>query len=443
MRKKPKKRKVILFSLAATLLLAMGLSDASFAEFNWRRFEGTEIRILLNRHPWQEAIEPLIPEFEKLTGMKAYIEVYPEDQFRAKRTVEMASKVAKIDVCMLIMAQEGRKYKKAGWVIPLEKYLSDPNLTSPDYDAKDFLKGAWEAAQVEGTQVGIPITMEVHPTFFYRKDLLKKYGVPLPKTMEELASAAKKLTLDTNADGKIDIHGIAMRGKRAAATSVFAAFLHSYGGDWLDENRNPAIDSPEAIAAFEMYGRLLRESGPPGSTGNHWYEVVSLMSQGKVAFACDASLFYANFENPEKSKVVGNVGYRVIPAGPKGSVPSTVVWSLIIPYLSKNPEAAWTFIQWATSKDIALHVLKKRVTGGRSSPWDDPEAKKMYPGDFIEAFMGGAKIASSVWNPPVVAATEVRDAIGAVIVDSILGKDVKSSAKKAAERMKKIMETTE
>jgi multiple sugar transport system substrate-binding protein len=296
---------------------------------------------------------------------------------------------------------------------------------------------------VEGTQTGIPITMEVHPTLFYRKDLLEEHGIAVPQTMEELAEAAKKLTLDTNGDGKADIYGIAMRGKRAAATSVWAAFLHSYGGDWLDADRNPAIDSPEAIAAFEAYGQLLKESGPPGSTGNHWYEVVSLMQQGKVAFACDASLFYAWFEDPEKSQVVGKVGYSVLPAGPKGRVPSTVVWSLTIPYLSENPEAAWMFIQWATSKDIALQLLKKKIAGGRTSPWQDAEVKEMFPSDFIEAFQGGAKVASSVWNPPVVAATEIRDVIGAVIVDAILGKEVEGAAKKAAEQMKQIMEQTE
>lgn len=436
-------KKISVLVLVATLFVTMVAVSASFAEFNWRKFEGTELRILLNRHPWQEAIEPLIPEFEELTGMKVYAEVYPEDQFRAKRTVEMASKVAKIDVSMMIMAQEGRKYQKAGWVNPLEKFISDPNLTNPDFDVDDFLKGAWEAAQVEGTQVGVPVTMEVHPTLFYRKDLLEEHNVAVPQTMEELAEAAKKLTLDTNNDGKTDIYGITMRGKRAAATSVWAAFLHSYGGDWLDENRNPAIDSPEAIAAFEMYGRLLRESGPPGSTGNHWYEVVSSMSQGKVAFACDASLFYATIEDPEKSQVVGKVGYSVLPAGPKGRVPSTVVWSIFIPYLSENPEAAWMFIQWATSKDVSLRLLRNKVAGGRISPWGDAEVKAMFPADFIEAFQEGAEIASSVWNPPVVAATEVRDVIGAVIVDAILGEDVASSAKKAAEQMKKIMESTE
>jgi multiple sugar transport system substrate-binding protein len=438
-----RKRNIVFSIFIAGIIGFTTFVDSGHAEFDWKHFAGIELHILLDRHPWQAAIEPLIPDFEALTGMKVHLDIYPEDWSQAKRTVEMAAKVTKIDVTMLIMAQEGRRYKKEGWGIPLEAFISDPTLTHPDYDVDDFLRGAWVSAQVEGTQVGIPITMEIQPMFFYRKDFLKKYGIPRPKTLEELSIAAKKLTLDTDADGNTDIHGIAMRGKKAAATSVWAAFLHSYGGEWLDANRAPTIDAPAAIAAFEMYGRLLRESGPPNSTGNDWYEVVSFMSQGKAAFACDASLFYATFENPKKSLVAGKIGYGVLPAGPNGSVPSAVVWSLMIPHLSKNPKAAWMFIQWATSKDTVLRLLKKRITGGRASSWSDSKIQNMYPADFIEAFQEGAKMASPLWNPPVIATTEVREVIGEVIVDSILGNHVNSAAQKATEKIKKIMKKTE
>ena len=419
-----------------TFLVIFPQLEASFAEFNWRQFAGTELHILLIQHPWQEAIEPLIPEFEKLTGMKTHVDIYPADWFRAKRTVEMAAKVAEIDVTMPILAREGERYKKAGWVSPLGDFLSNPNLTNSEYTPTDFLKGAWESSQVEGSQIGIPITLEIQPLFFYRKDLLEKFNIPVPKTLEELAIAAKKLTLDTNGDGNIDIYGITMRGKKAAATSVWSAFLHSYGGRWVDANRNPAIHFPAAIAAFEMYGKLLRESGPPDSTSYNWYEVVSLMSQGKAAFACDASLFCTTFEDPKKSMVAGKVGYDVMPAGPEGSIPNAVVWSLVIPHLSKNATASWMFIQWATSKGIVLRLLKKRIAGGRASSWSDPEVAKLYPKDFIEAFKQGARMASSHWYPPFHDAAEARDIIGKVIVDSINGEDVVQSAQIATEQIR-------
>ena len=417
------------------VLIFLPRVDGLFAEFNWRQFEGVELNILLIQHPWQEAIEPLIPEFEKETGIKTHVSVYPAEWFRAKRSVEMAARVTEIDVTMLIMAREGKKYKKSGWIMPLEELLLNPNVTNPHYSPEDFFKGAWESSQVDGTQVGIPITLEVQPMLFYRKDLLKKYKVSVPKTLEELAAAAKSLTRDTNGNGRVDLYGITMRGEKAAATSVWAAFLHGYGGTWKDAENGPAIDSPEAIAAFEMYGKLLRESGPPDSETYNWYEVVSLMSQGNAAFACDASLFSTTFEDKRKSMIAGKVGYSIMPAGPKGSIPGAVVWSLVIPHLSKNDSAAWLFIQWATSKEIVLKLLKKRITGGRISSWENPETAKLYPKDFIEAFIKSAESASAQWYPPFNDGANVREIIGEVIVDAVKGVDVAQSARNASEQI--------
>ncbi len=38
---------------------------------------------------------------------------------------------------------------------------------------------------------------------FYNEDLLKKYNVKVPSNWNELQEASKKLTLDTNGDGKM------------------------------------------------------------------------------------------------------------------------------------------------------------------------------------------------------------------------------------------------
>src|SRR5690606_319313 len=37
--------------------------------FDWKRFDGESIELLLNQHPWQIAIEPRLAEFEELTGI--------------------------------------------------------------------------------------------------------------------------------------------------------------------------------------------------------------------------------------------------------------------------------------------------------------------------------------------------------------------------------------
>jgi len=179
------------------LLLIAGLalvSSAQAAQFNWQQFKGTQLRVLLNKHPWQVGIEPHLKDFEALTGIKLISEVYPEDQFRAKTLVELTSGASSIDVFMSMPAQEGLKYMRAGWLQPVDEFLKDPSLTSPDYNWNDFLDKTREAMVVEGKLVGPPIQVE-NVALMYRKDVFQKYNVKVPTTLDELEAAAKALHL--------------------------------------------------------------------------------------------------------------------------------------------------------------------------------------------------------------------------------------------------------
>ncbi|MBI2562249.1 MAG: sugar ABC transporter substrate-binding protein [candidate division NC10 bacterium] len=431
--------------LALVLIAGLALaSTAQAAQFNWQQFKGTQLRVLLNKHPWQQGIEPHLKDFEALTGIKLIAEVYPEDQFRAKTLVELTSGASSIDVFMSMPAQEGLKYMRAGWLQPVDAFLKDPSLTSPDYNWNDFLDKTRDAMVVEGKLVGPPIQVE-NVALMYRKDVFQKYNVKVPTTLDELEAAAKALNGKPMTDDGQPGFGIVARGKRAAATSMFAGMLYAMGGTWLTPSREPAINTEEAIKAIDLWGRLLRLYGPPGSENNHWYEASSIFSQGKAAMYTDANSLFPVIEDPQKSKVVGKVGYALFPRGSKGQYGSTVaVWGLAMPKTSKNQTAAWPFMQWATNKDQVLKVQSERgVLGARESVWKDPKGKAKVPSDPGESLRLGSKVGTPFWNPPVVAVAEVRDAVGAAIVTSIQGGDVRAAANKAAADMKRIMAETE
>ena len=158
-----------------------------------------------------------------------------------------------------------------------------------------------------------------------------------------------------------------------------------------------------------------------------------------------ANSLWPVIEDPQKSKVIGKVGYALFPKGPKGQPGSTVaVWGLGMPKGSKNQKAAWLFMQWATNKEQVFKVQsEKGVLGCRDSVWKDPKGKAKVPADLAESLAQGSKIGTPLWNPPVVAVAEVRDAVGAAIVTSIQGGDVRAAANKAAADMKRIMAETE
>jgi multiple sugar transport system substrate-binding protein len=432
-------------------LIAMGLilslvlaSTVQAAQFNWQQFKGTQLRVLLNKHAWQAGIESHLKEFEALTGIKLIAEVYPEDQFRAKVLVELASGASTIDVFMTMPAQEGLKYIRAGWLQPADEFLKDASLTGSDYNWNDFLSKTRDAMTIEGKLIGPPIQVE-NVSLIYRKDVFQKFNVKVPTTLDELEAAAKSLNGKPMTDDGQPGFGFVARGKRAAATSMFAGMLHAMGATWIGPNREPAFNTEEGIKAFEMWGRLLRLYGPPGSENNHWYEASSIFSQGKAAMYTDANSLFPVIEDPQKSKVVGKVGYALFPRGPKGQYGSTVaVWGLGIPKTSKNQKAAWLFMQWATGKEQVLKLQSERgILGCRESVWKDPKGRTKVPGDLAESLMEGSKVGTPFWNPPVVAVAEVRDAIGAAIVTSIQGGDVRAAVQKAAVEVKRIMAETE
>jgi multiple sugar transport system substrate-binding protein len=409
------------------------------AGFDWKRFSGKQVRFLVNSHDWtNEIIRPAIPEFEQLTGIKVAWEIYPEDQFRQKLAVEMVSGSGSVDGFMSLTSWDGLRFLKAGWYEPMEKYLSNPALTSPQFGFDDFFPNTRQIATVNGQLIGVPLYPEVQ-LLYYRKDVFKAKNVAVPQTMEEWEEAAKKLTDKPN-----NFYGFVSRGKRSAAVYTLAPFIFNFGGQWLDKDGQPALTSPAAVKGLDTYGRMLRESGPPGVVNVHTYEVVDLMSQGRVAMASDSSNWVSSFENPAKSKVAGQLGYARIPRGSAGSHTPLISWAISVSAQSKNKEAAWYFVQWATSREMVLRQAKAKIPVARESAWKSPEFQGSLPKEWLAAFQASLPDGyPNQANPVVVAVPETRDVIGAAIVAVIEGQPAKDAAEKAQKAVAEIIKKTQ
>jgi multiple sugar transport system substrate-binding protein len=411
-----------------------GFALASAQDFDWRRFEGSNIRFLMNSHPFTSFIEPLVPEFEELTGIGVTFEVFPEDQFRQRRLLEVSSGASTLDGFMSMPGQEAAQYLGAGWIRYLDDFVDDPSLTDPELDLADFFEGAINTFRDGDRLFGLPLQIE-SSVLFYRKDLFEEAGLEgPPQTMEELRDYAERLNQG-------NVAGIAMRGRGAAATSQLVNFLKSFGGDWLNEDGTSALASPESQEALTFYAGLLRDYGPPGPTNLHWAEVTSLYAQGQAAMIFDANVFRAIMEDPAQAIEVvrENTGYAPIPEGPAGRVPTVPVWGLVVNHASQNPEAAWYFIQWALSKENQLQATLAGVPGARASAWEDEEFQATAPADWVEASQMSYAIGDPLWNPPVIPVAEVREAYGQAIVAALEGRDVAQALERAAEEMDRIV----
>ena len=297
--------------------------------------------------------------------------------------------------------QEGKMFSKNGWYAGL-----------PGYDFSDYPKNIMNAASFGGKPYIVPLVTEWQ-VLYYRKDLLQQAGLKVPTNFDELEAAAKKLNSES-------VAGFASRGKGAAAVTQASSYIFNYGGQYLDKGK-AVFDSKPAVDAVRYYGKLLGNYGPKGVTSMSWENIMPLFQAGKVAMWTDASVFYGQVVDQSKTQIpVANFDIANFPAGPKTNAPFIVSsWGISVASQSKKKDMAMKFLNWASSKEMAIKGMMDNITMARSSVWDDQVVRsKMNPG-LIATRAFAAKNGTPVDRPYMSAVGEARDLIGEVIIESI------------------------
>jgi len=370
------------------------------ASIDWRRFEGTELTLCCPIHPTFKTLKHLIPEFEKLTGIKLHLEEEPESRWSeiVESNLSSGKKVYDIIACAPLFAW---KWAPAGLLEALDKYLNDPSLTDKSwYNLEDFSKAVmricrWSGKpgdpEGEGSIWMIPYMMEAS-IFTYREDVFKNLNLSPPDTWDDLLEAIEDIRTKWAVEAKR--HPLILRGARfLVAIGAYPSILAGYGARDLDEKLNPLYSRNEFVRASEIYVNVMRRGCPPFDLFSKvsWTDVRDLMAEGDFAMTIDCDFFAYTWENPKLSKVHGKLAYAPVPRGPAGRGSKIWAWSLTIPSSSKNKEAAWLFIEWATSKPILLSTAVKygNLTPPRRSVLDDQAfrevVEKWGDGTWIEA----------------------------------------------------------
>ncbi|HYG58788.1 MAG TPA: sugar ABC transporter substrate-binding protein [Symbiobacteriaceae bacterium] len=382
-------------------------------------FEGVTIRFLASQHPWTDTIKSEIAQFEQKTGMKVNMEAIAENQLTQKLTVELTAGSGTVDVFMQRPLQEAKLFEKNGWYADLNTFVKD----AKDFDISDFFKGPMEVETVNGKLVGIPLITE-QQIIYYRKDLFQEKGIKVPTNMTELEEAAKKLHDPNNG-----FYGIVMRGQGNPATTQFSSFLYSMGGEFIKDGKF-VLDTPEALKAFEVYGRLLGQYSAPGVLNMSWPQAAAIFAQGKAGMWLDANSLYLNVTAPDKSTIGDKVGFAMFPAGDKGALPYSVTsWGLSVAKSSKNQAAAWEFIKWASSKEMTLKTQAAGNPSARASAWNNPEGVKAWPQEWVEVAKKSSEVGKPADRPLVINVGQARDIVGEIITAAINNKDLEAVAK--------------
>jgi ABC-type glycerol-3-phosphate transport system substrate-binding protein len=391
--------------------------DPEEANINWRQFEGETIMLILNRHPWQESIEPLIPEFESLTGISVEVHAYPEATgYYTKLRTGLAAGSLKEDVLMT-SPYDGPNYIDKGWIADLQPYYDNSQLTDKEwFDWEGFYESAKEGC-TRGYFNQIPIIGDCQ-VLIYRKDIFEQLGIEVPETLKEVENVAKTIREET------PYYGATMRGGQYLFWPL-GGYIWSFGGTFFDEEFNPTLDSPETIAAVQLYVDTLKYS-PPGSVNYDWDEINTALLSGAAAMFLDSSVMWPRVLNPELSVVAGKVGVAPFPSGPVKRAGNTDFWSIGISNFSEKKEAAWLFLQWATCEATQMELAKKGIYPPRGSLAESSFLVEALGEDYVNAVStslenaGAFKVSTGFWEWMNVVTTAVQKAVLGTPVEEAL-----------------------
>jgi multiple sugar transport system substrate-binding protein len=427
-------RRTVLQAAAASTISPWAFAQGAF---DWKRYSGQSLEIHLVKSPRGELLQKYQKEFEDLTGIKIGSEQIPEQQSRQKAVIEFNSGKTSFDVIQLSYHVQKRQFAKGKWLEDLRPMFSN---VPPDFDRADFTPGGmFYATQSDGRIDSLPLNLDPW-ILYWNKELFAAKGVAYPKTYAEIVEAAKKLHDPANG-----IVGFVGRGLKNANVPLWSGLFLGYGGQFIDASGKLATETPEAVASAAMYRDLLKNTGPAGVSGFNWNESQSLFLQGKAAMWIDGSGFAPPLEDPTKSKVVGKVGYGLMPPGPKLQVSATFGDGIGVSAYSTKKGAAFYYTVWATSKAMQARMLAMGAGAPvRLSAYSDKEAlaNLKVPVDWLKAVGESMRIARP-GLPIIEPVTEFRDTFGIALSNMLNGADVAAELKKATAEFAPVLAKSE
>jgi len=237
---------------------------------------------------------------------------------------------------LFIYAQD----RLGGWIVagiaePIEYYLTE------DVEGR-FVGGSLDAFTYKGSIYGLPLSTKC-VTLIYNKALV----TDPPKTTEELISLAQSLT-----DPAKKQYGLVYEIQNYYYHSIW---MQGFGARVFDEEGNPTLNMPEAVAALQ-YAIDLQQKYKivPEEVSN--VLVTTLFNEGKAAMTINGPWFRGEIDPKIK------YGVALLPVISEKGTPATpflTVEGIIMSTRSKNKEAAFKVMDYFTNNATSLVFATK------------------------------------------------------------------------------------
>lgn len=262
------------------------------------------------------------------------------------------------------------KFAAAGWIIPLGDRITP-------YEIAQFLPGDIAGGMYQGKLYRVPSQSDAG-MLYYRKDILDEAGFEPPLTWDELIEQAQKL------QNPPDLWGFVWQGNQYEGLICdYLELLWSAGGELLDVEGRVVLDQGgAAVEALQFLYDVIHtyKISPPGVTTYQEEESRHVFHNGQAVFHRNWPYVWT-LAQKEDSPIRGKVG--ITPMVHKKGFQSAATqggWGWVISKFSKNQEAAWEWIKFATSYDSqkTLHFYNGYIPT-RHALFADPDILRESP----------------------------------------------------------------
>jgi len=350
--------------------------------------------------------------FEKSSGNKVTITPMPSsttDQFGQYR-LWLSAGNADIDVYMTDVI----------WAPQLADQFVDLGKAGAEV-AKTHFPSIIESQTVNGKLVAMPYFTDA-PALYYRKDLLDKYKLPVPKTWDEMAADAKTVL---DGEKNKDLQGIVFQGNAYEGLTCDALeWVKSNGGGQIVEaDGKISINNPKAAAAIDRVKSWIGTVAPAGVLSYQEEESRGIWQTGNAVFMRNWPYAYA-LGNKDDSKVKGLFDAVPLPAGSASDKSAATLggWNLAVSKYSKNVDEAVKMVMFLTSAEVqkanALELTHLPTIVG---VYDDADVKSKQPVlvKWKDVFLNAVPRPSA---PTKTKYNEVSAAFWSAVHDSLSGK---------------------
>jgi multiple sugar transport system substrate-binding protein len=237
------------------------------------------------------------------------------------------------------------QYMHLGLLEPLDPWLDRAPF-------KNKLVLLQKFAQRDGKNYGVPLTASPQG-LLYNQLLLEKAKVDIPKTLDDLYSAADKIYKAT---------GVFGFGVHTDTSTMLLAYVSCMqwvlgnGGDFSRSDGAITCNAPKTVEGFQQMMRFVNAPFAPKGLG--WYQLRTMFAEGKLAMLFDGpwDLGQVKAVNP---KLYPHIGMTPCPTPTHAAITGGAFYTIL--KKEANKQAVWDYIALGTSDEWQQRWIEVEV----------------------------------------------------------------------------------